>query len=112
MVHGAVAGVKATAEDKNVDQFELGVSMGLGESGKIAFAYKDHDAGTWDAVTASYSGPDPTDSVKIKSTWIAGEYAIGAMTAYVGVGRTKIEDSSKVGTGIAWKDGRNLTKDF
>ena len=27
----------------NVDQLELGVSMGLGESGKIAFAHKSHD---------------------------------------------------------------------
>ena len=74
--------------------------MGLGENGKIAFAYKSHDAGTWNALTESYSGPDPTDSVKIKSSWIAGEYAIGAMTAYVGIGRTKIQDSSKVGVGM------------
>ena len=83
--------------------------MGLGENGKIAFAYKSHDAGTWDAVTAGYSGPDPTDKVNIKSTWIAGEYSIGAMTAYVGVGRTKIQDSSKVGGMVGSSRRRSLT---
>ena len=69
--------------------------MGLGESGKIAFAYKDHDAGTM-LKAGSYSGPDPTDAVRIKSSWIAGQYTIGSMTAFLGVGRTKITDTSKV----------------
>ena len=48
LAHGSVAGhelaaVPARAEDKNVDEFEIGVNMGLGENGKIAFAHKNHD---------------------------------------------------------------------
>ena len=68
----------ATA-DKNVDKLELGVSMGLGESGKIAFAHISHDK--------------PVD-VKKSSNLIAGEYTIGAMTAYLGFAQHKLTDKS------------------
>ena len=67
---------KAVAEDDNVDQMEVGVSMGLGENGKIAFAHKSYDT---------------SEDRKTKSNWIAGQYTIGGMTAYLGVGQTKTE---------------------
>ena len=41
--YGGDDAVAAKAEDDNVDQVELGVSMGLGESAKIALAHKSHD---------------------------------------------------------------------
>ena len=81
--HGAALAGAAAPEDDNVDQFELGVSMGLGESAKIAFAHKSYDTG---------------EDAKTKSNWVAGQYTIGSMTAYLGVGQTKTADSSKVGT--------------
>ncbi len=67
------------AEDKNVDAMEIGVSMGLGEYGKIAFAHKSHDT---------------AEDVKTKSNWIAGQYTIGGMTAYLGFGQEKTEDDT------------------
>ena len=66
-------------EDKNVDAFHLGVSMGLGENGKIGFAHISHD-------TAA--------NVKKKSNFIAGQYTIGSMTAYLGVAQHKTEDQT------------------
>jgi hypothetical protein len=60
--------------DKNVDQVELGVSMGFGEAGKIAFAHISHDSDRW---------------TKNKSNFVAAEYSIGGMTAYLGAGQTK-----------------------
>ena len=80
--HGAAAKVAEQPEDDNVDQFELGVSMGLGESAKIAFAHKSHDN---------------TDDVKKKSNFIAGQYTIGGMTAYLGVARHKTTDNTALG---------------
>ena len=80
--HGAVAKNDGTPEDDNVDQFELGVSMGLGESAKIAFAHKSHDN---------------TDDVKTKSNYVAGQYTIGSMTAYLGVARHKTTDNTALG---------------
>ena len=68
--------ISAVAEDKNVDRLELGVSMGLGESGSIAFAHKSHDIAA--------------DTSK-KSNWIAGQYTIGGITGYVGFGQSKTE---------------------
>ena len=68
---GAKADTTSTpnvAEDKNVDAVELGVSMGLGENGNMAFAHKNHDS--------------MVGSSK-KSNYIAAEYSIGAMTAYL-----------------------------
>ena len=76
--HSLAAG-KAKAEDKNVDEFHLGFSMGLGESGKIAFAHISHD-------TAA--------DVKKKSNLIAGQYTIGSMTAYLGVAQHKTDDNT------------------
>ena len=62
------------AEDQNVDQVELGVSKGLGENGKIAFAHKNHDS---------------KEDVSKKSNFIAGEYSIGGITAYLGYAQHK-----------------------
>ena len=59
----------ANAEDQNVDQVELGVSMGLGENGKMAFAHKKHDTKEGDSK---------------KSNFIAGQYSIGGITIYLG----------------------------
>ena len=81
-LHGAVAAVTAQPEDDNVDQFELGVSMGLGENASIAFAHRS---------------ADNTDDVKLKSNYIAGQYTIGSMTAYLGVARHKTTDSTALG---------------
>ena len=70
-------GPPATAEnveDQNVDQVELSVSMGLGENGKIAFAHKNHDS---------------KEDVSKKSNFIAGEYSIGGITAYLGYAQHK-----------------------
>ena len=67
------------SEDDNVDAFELGVSMGLGESGRFAFAHKSHDT---------------AEDVKTNSNWIAGQYTIGSITAYVGFGQTKTENNT------------------
>ena len=66
------AAVDAVPEDKNVDAMEIGVSMGLGENGKIAFAHKNHDT---------------AKDVQKKSNYIAGQYSIGAMTAFLGIAR-------------------------
>ena len=67
--------------DKNVDQVELGVSMGLGESGKIALAHKSHDT---------------TDTMKTTSNWIAGQYTIGGMTGFVGFGQKKTTNDTAI----------------
>ena len=75
------AAVIAKAEDKNVDEVELGVSMGLGESAKIALAHISHDT---------------ADKVKTKGTFLGGEYSIGGMTMYLGVGREKTKDNTTV----------------
>ena len=69
----------AVAEDKNVDQVELAVSMGLGENGKVAFAHITHDSNL--------------DS-KVKTNFIAGEYSIGSMTAYLGFNQKKLTNSN------------------
>ena len=66
--------VAGTSEDKNVDAYELGVRMGLGENGTIAFAHKAHDTPA---------------NMKAKQSWVAGQYTIGNLTAYLGVGQTK-----------------------
>ncbi len=68
-----------TPEDKNVDAMEIGVSMGLGENGKVAFAHKSHDT---------------KEDVKTKQHWIAGQYTIGSMTAYLGFGQKETDDDS------------------
>ena len=72
--------------------------MGLGENGKLAFAHKSHDAGTWDATAAAgegaYTGSDPNNKVTAKSNYIAGEYSIGGMTAYLGFAQHKTTDKS------------------
>ena len=81
-------------EDKNVDAYELGVGMGLGENGRIAFAHKSYDAGTWVMATDSYTGDDPNNDVTIKSNYIAGQYSIGGMTAYLGFAQHKGEDKT------------------
>ena len=71
--HGYVQNV--AAEDKNVDQFEIGVSMGLGENGKIAFAHKSHDT---------------IERRKNKfKLGLRGQYTIGSMTAYLGFGQAE-----------------------
>ena len=82
--YGGDDAVAAKAEDDNVDQVELGVSMGLGESAKIAFAHKSHDAKV---------------DVKTSSNWIGGQYSIGSMIAYVGFGQTKTENDTKAISG-------------
>ena len=92
-------GERATAikpEDKNVDQVEFGASMGLGENAKIAFAHISHDT---------------VDKAKKKGTFLGGEYSIGNMTMHLGVGRTKENDSSKIGDdspGTVTLDGDQL----
>ena len=65
------------AEDQNVDQVELGVSMGLGENGKMAFAHKKHDTKEGDSK---------------KSNFIAAEYSIGGITAYLGYAQHKAKN--------------------
>ena len=63
---------------------ELGVSMGLGESGKMALAHKNHD---------SKAG------VSKKSNYIAAEYSIGAMTAYLGFAQHKTQNNEATARG-------------
>ena len=71
---------------KTVDQAEIGVSMGLGEHGKIAFAHISHD----------------TDSLmKKNSNFIAGEYTIGSMTAFLGASQSKLTDRTMVADRLA-----------
>ena len=67
------------SEDKNVDEFQIGVSMGLGESGRIGFAHISHDTAV---------------DMKQKSNFIAGQYTIGSMTAYLGVAQHKTENNT------------------
>ena len=86
----------AVAEDKNVDQTEFAVSMGLGENGKIAFAHISHDA-----------------NLKTKKTtnFLAGQYTIGSMTAYLGLSQDKSSDSSLVGTETGDEDADDQNSD-
>ena len=63
---------------------ELGVSMGLGESGKMAFAHKNHDSKV---------------GVSKKSNYIAAEYSIGAMTAYLGYAQHKTKNNEATARG-------------
>ena len=65
-------------------QVELGVSMGLGENGKMAFAHKKHDV--------------KKGSSK-KSNLIAAEYSIGAMTAYLGYAQHKTKNNEATARG-------------
>ena len=79
----ATVDAAAVAEDKNIDQVEIGASMALGENGKIAFAHISYD---------SY--------LKTKKTqnFVAGQYSIGGMTGYLGLSQTKSSDDTLVGT--------------
>jgi predicted porin len=77
--YGGTDAVAAIPEDDNVDQMELGVSMGLGENGKIALAHKSHDTKV---------------DVKTSSNWVGGQYTIGSMTAYLGFGQKKTENNT------------------
>jgi hypothetical protein len=97
MNNGSGAKAGTTAEDKNVDAAELGVSMGLGESGKMAFAYKNHD---------SMVGTSK------KSNYIAAEYSIGAMTAYLGYAQHKTKNNEATARGkIALAEGAVFLND-
>ena len=87
-----------TTADKNVDEVHLGISMGLGENGKLALSHISWDVGTWDAKEEDYSGDDPKNEVKASSTLIAGEYNIGSMTAYLGFGQLKGTDKTAAPT--------------
>ena len=78
---GFVEGAKAVPEDKNVDEFHLGISMGLGENGKIGFAHISHDMKA---------------GVAKKSNFIAAQYTIGSMTAYLGVAQHKSTNSNVI----------------
>lgn len=82
-LHGGKPAVEAKPEDDNVDQVEIGASMALGEYGKIAFAHISHDA-----------------ALKVKKTtnFLAGQYTIGGMTAYLGLSQVKSSDRSLIGT--------------
>ena len=53
--------------------------MGLGESGKIALAHISHDTAV---------------DMKKNSNFIAGQYTIGSMTAYLGVAQHKTENNT------------------
>ena len=70
-----------------------------GENGQIAFAHKSYDAGTWDADDEDYTGADPDNKVTAKSNYIAGQYSIGGITAYLGFAQHKGEDKTTVITG-------------
>ena len=74
---------------KTVDQAELGVSMGLGENGKIAFAHISHDTNSL---------------MKQNSNFIAGEYTIGSMTAFLGASQSKLTDRTVVANKLANRD--------
>lgn len=37
--------VESTLEDRNVDAIELGVTVGFGENGKVAFIHKSYEIG-------------------------------------------------------------------
>ena len=76
----------AVKEDKNVDQVEIGASMGLGENGKIAFAHISHDSNL---------------KTKKSQNYVAGQYTIGGMTGYLGLSQTKSSDDTLVGTEVA-----------
>ena len=73
-------------DDKNVDQMELGVSMGLGENAKIAFAHVSHDTRA---------------KMKTESNLIGGQYTLGGMTAYLGFGQKKLTDDAPVNPSTA-----------
>ncbi len=63
------AAATATSEDKGIDSAQLGMTLALGENGKIALAYADKDG---------------FKDVKDTSTHIAGHYSIGGMGFHLG----------------------------
>ena len=63
---------------------ELGVSMGLGENGKMAFAHKRHDTKEGDSK---------------KSNFIAGQYSIGGITVYLGYAQHNAENDEATARG-------------
>ena len=70
----ATAGV---AEDKDIDSSQLGATLALGESGKIAFAHINYDT---------------AEDVKDKQSVVVGEYTVGGMTMYLGFGQRSFKN--------------------
>ena len=72
---------------KSGDAYNFGATVGVGESGNIAIAYRKHK----DA--ASVNAASTTAMMKKSSSFIAGNYSIGGMTMFLGYSHDSMKDA-------------------
>lgn len=120
----ALTGIDATQatsinhakKEENLQQVEFGLSVNVGDMGKVAFAHvKDNHAFTNAGKLMTAGG----DSVTAPSSWsskgnfVAGELSVAGLTVYAGTGKTSYTNTTSgdgTADGTTATDGRNAVK--
>ena len=95
--------------NEDLERVEFGLSVNIGDIGKVAVAYMDDkyeysDGGTAptkpaDVLTGATFADDSDDTTwRVKTTSVAGEVTLAGVTAYVGSQKQKSEEGAFAGT--------------
>ena len=99
--------------EKNLQQFEFGLTVNIGDMGKVAFAHvKDNhmftNAGKSMLADGETAVTAPT-SWSSKGNFVAGELSVAGLSVYVGSGKTSYANTTGAAAGAAAADGTTVT---